>query len=231
MRIINILKIIFFSLILSFEFLIGFITFYIMISLVGMSISIGELPLKKSEITIYLKSDGVHTDFVLPVQTNSVDWSNVFLRSDTKSNDSSKNHISIGWGDQGFFLNTPQWSDLTFNTAFNAAFYRGKSAIHINYINVKDINTDFRELKISKNNYQKLISYIQNSLVKKGTRNYSCIKNRGYWETDAFYESKGSYGLFNTCNSWINEGLKEAELKACLWTPLNSGIFRNYSKN
>lgn len=209
MRIINILKIIFFSLILSFEFLIGFITFYIMISLVGMSISIGELPLKKSEITIYLKSDGVHTDFVLPVKTNSFDWSNVFLRSDTKSNDSSKNHISIGWGDQGFFLNTPQWSDLTFNTAFNAAFYRGKSAIHINYINVKDINTDFRELKISKNNYQKLISYIQNSLVKKGTRNYSCIKNRGYWETDAFYESKGSYGLFNTCNSWINEGLKK----------------------
>ncbi len=231
MRIFKYLKFILNSLILSVEFFIAFITFYITLALVGMSISIGERPLKKSEITIYLKSDGVHTDFVLPVKTKSIDWSNIFLRSDTKSNDFSKNHISIGWGDQGFFLNTPQWSDLTFNTAFNAAFYRGKSAIHINYININDINTDFREIKISKYNYQKLIRYIQNSLVKKGERNYSCIKNRGYWETDAFYESKGSYGLFNTCNSWINEGLKEAELKACLWTPLNSGIFRNYSKN
>jgi uncharacterized protein (TIGR02117 family) len=231
MGIIKYLKFILNSFILSLEFFIAFVTFYITLALMGMSITIGEHPFENSEVIIYLKSDGVHTDFVLPVKTKSVDWSTIFLRSDTKSNDSSKNHISIGWGDQGFFLNTPQWSDLTFKTAFNAAFYRGKSAIHINYINIKDINTDFRELKISKHNYQKLISYIQNSLVKKEERNYSCIKNRGYWETDAFYESKGSYGLFNTCNSWINEGLKVAELKACLWTPLNSGIFRNYNEN
>ena len=95
MGIFKYLKFILNSLILSLEFFIAFVTFYITLALTGMSFTLGELPLKKSEITIYLKSDGVHTDFVLPVKTNSVDWSNVFLRSDTKSNDSSKNHIFL----------------------------------------------------------------------------------------------------------------------------------------
>ena len=228
MRIYKYFKFILNSLILSLEFFIAFVTFYITLALMGMSITIGEHPFENSEVIIYLKSDGVHTDFVLPVKTKSVDWSTIFLRSDTKSNDSSKNHISIGWGDQGFFLNTPQWSDLTFKTAFNAAFYRGKSAIHTNYILEKDILDNKKRLVISKRQYQLLCTYIEKSIVYNSNHSIAVIPNRGYWDNDCFYQSKGSYGLFSTCNSWINSGLLAANLQACLWTPFNSGIFANY---
>ncbi|MFM7854609.1 MAG: DUF2459 domain-containing protein [Flammeovirgaceae bacterium] len=51
-----------------------------------------------------------------------------------------------------------------------------------------------------------------------------------YWDNDSFYEAKGTYNLFFTCNTWVNEGLKKAGLKACLWTPFDSGLLRKYDQ-
>ena len=226
--IINYLKISLKVILGCIEFFIAFISTYLTIALWGMAIHIGTYIPTKNGVEIFMKSDGVHTDFVLPVKTSTKDWSKTFLRSYTKSNDSTKQHISIGWGDQGFFLNTPQWSDLTFETAFNAAFYRGKSAIHTNYILEKDILDNKKRLVISKRQYQLLCTYIEKSIVYNSNHSIAVIPNRGYWDNDCFYQSKGSYGLFSTCNSWINSGLIAANLQACLWTPFNSGIFANY---
>ncbi len=226
--IINYLKISLKVILGCIEFFIAFISTYLTIALWGMAIHIGTYIPAKNGVEIFMKSDGVHTDFVLPVKTTSKDWSKTFLRTYTKSNDSTKQHISIGWGDQGFFLNTPQWSDLTFETAFNAAFYRGKSAIHTNYILEKDILDNKKRLVISKRQYQLLCTYIEKSIVYNSNHSIAVIPNRGYWDNDCFYQSKGSYGLFSTCNSWINSGLLAANLQACLWTPFNSGIFANY---
>ena len=44
----------------------------------------------------------------------------------------------------------------------------------------------------------------------------------------ALYEAKGKYSLFYTCNTWANDGLKSAGLKACYWTVFKGGIFDQY---
>lgn len=212
---------------IGIEFLVSFIAFYLTVSLVFMSLAVGEES-KNKEITVYMKSDGIHTDFVLPVKNELKNWENTFHFENAKNVDSTSKFISIGWGDQGFFLNTPQWADLTFSTAFNACFYLGKSAIHTNYLKELDFHYKHVKFQISKKEYHLLCNYIEKSLKYSKNKYPICIKGRGYWETDAFYESNGSYGLFNTCNSWINSGLKTAGLKACLWSPLNSGIFHKY---
>ena len=226
-RFFAVFKIIVFSILIGIEFLVAFVIFYLTVSLVFMSISVGNDSVKK-EVTIYMKSDGIHTDFVLPVKNELKNWDKTFHFDNAKNVDSTFKYISIGWGDQGFFLNTPQWSDLTFSTAFNACFYLGKSAIHTNYLKELDFHYKHVEFKISKREYKILCRYIENSLKVSKNKCPICIKGRGYWDSDAFYESNGSYGLFNTCNSWINTGLKTAGLKACLWSPLNSGIFHKY---
>jgi len=210
-----------------FELLIAFIIFYLTISLIFMSIQIGEIS-GKGEITIYLKSDGVHTDYVFPTKTEFFDWQDVISPFDTKSKELNFNYISIGWGDKGFFLNTPKWSDLKASTVFKACFYLGGSAIHTNYIKELDFKYKHIKISISKKDYLHLVNYVLKTLKKDRKNVPICIKGRGYWVTDSFYETYGSYGLFNTCNSWINSGLKEANLPACFWTPLNSGIFHKY---
>jgi hypothetical protein len=50
----------------------------------------------------------------------------------------------------------------------------------------------------------------------------------GYGTDDAFYEAKGAYDLFNTCNTWANGALKACDQKACWWTPTDKGIFHQY---
>ncbi len=211
----------------SVEFLFAFVTCYLTIALLFMSISVGGI-LEKKGITIFMKSDGIHTDFVFPVQSNSIDWRKLISPENTKGKDSTLKYIAIGWGDQGFFLNTPVWADLKASTAFNACFYLGKSAIHANYLNELDCKFEHVQFVVSETQYKKLYTYVNQTLKRDKGNKIACIKNRGYWKTDSFYETNGSYGLFNTCNSWINGGLKAAKLPACLWSPFNSGIFNKY---
>ena len=45
---------------------------------------------------------------------------------------------------------------------------------------------------------------------------------------DAFYDAKGKYSLFYTCNTWANCALKAANQKASLWTVYDKGIFCHY---
>ena len=218
-----ILKIIFGSV----EFLFAFVIAYLTIAFVCMSIRVGH-QLEKKGTTIYMKSDGIHTDFVFPVQSPVIDWRKIISPEDTKGKDTTLKYIAIGWGDQGFFLNTPVWADLKASTAFDACFYLGKSAMHTNYLKELDFKFKHVQFKVSDKQYRKLIEYIQKAIKKDKHNKLDCIKNRGYWKTDSFYQTNGSYGLFNTCNSWINGELKAADLPACLWAPFNSGIFHKY---
>ena len=211
----------------SVEFFSAFILFYLTLTLICMSIEIGDKP-SQGDITIYMKSDGIHTDYVFPVQTIFFDWTKRISPDNTRGKDSTNNFISIGWGDQGFFLNTPEWSDVKVSTVFYACFYLGKSALHTNYLKELDFKYTHVKLVISSKQYRILCNYVTNSMKKNRNGNYSCIKNRGYWDTDSFYETNGSYGLFNTCNTWINTGLINANLPACSWTSMNSGIFHKY---
>ena len=41
--------------------------------------------------------------------------------------------ISIGWGDKGFYLDTPTWAELKLSTALIAGFGLGNAALHITY--------------------------------------------------------------------------------------------------
>jgi hypothetical protein len=54
------------------------------------------------------------------------------------------------------------------------------------------------------------------------------IGTHSYGKHAAFYEAKGSYNLFYTCNTWANQALKAANQKAALWTVLDKGIFYHY---
>src|SRR6478735_3529358 len=85
-------------------------------------------------IKLFVISNGVHTDIVLPVKTACKDWTTLFPRDKFSLSDSSYNYISFGWGDKGFYLNTPNWSDLKISTAFKAAFGLSETAMHVSYV-------------------------------------------------------------------------------------------------
>ena len=183
---------------------------------------------EKGDIPVYISSNGVHTDIVVPLKNEVKDWSRDILFEHTVSGDNTASYVAFGWGDKGFYLNTPQWSDLKASTAFKAAFHLGTSAIHTKFYNELTENTDCRKILITEKDYADLVQYIENSFLYGTDSKVLHIKGYNYGRYDAFYEAEGSYSLFYTCNTWANNALKAAHQKAALWTPLDTGIFYQY---
>jgi uncharacterized protein (TIGR02117 family) len=177
--------------------------------------------------TIFVRSNGVHTDFVLPVKSKFICWSNFLLYSDFKEANEKYDYISIGWGDKGFFIATPTWNDLKLSTAFNAAFGLSSTAMHVTYRqNAPQINQDCKRLLITDLQYKILVDYIISSF-KKNNSGFILIDHPGYTKNDRFYEANGVYSLFKTCNVWTSMGLQVIGEKTGVWSPLANGILQN----
>jgi len=183
----------------------------------------------RPDLTLYLMTNGVHTDLVLPVKTADKDWSRCILYKNTRSGDTAFRYVAFGWGDKAFYLETPTWGDLKARTALRAIFGLSSAAMHASFY--KDIKEDERciRLDISKEQYRRLVFYIGNSLQSDSLGNPIAVPTKvRYGDNDAFYEAKGRYSLFHTCNTWVNDGLKVSGQKACWWTPFDKGIFYQY---
>ena len=173
-------------------------------------------------------TNGIHTDIVVPVKSEAIDWSTFVPFSHTKSKKEYK-YIAFGWGDKGFYLDTSEWKDLKFSTAFNAAFWLGDSAIHTTFYDNMTIDDNCKKVDLSVEEYQKLIVYIKQSFDLDLNNKVELIKTDAvYGDSDSFYEAKGSYSLFFTCNTWAASALKAANKEAPLWTATQQGIFRHY---
>lgn len=183
---------------------------------------------KKDAVEIYLLSNGVHTDIVVPLKNDQKDWTKFVSPAATQSGSSFARFVAFGWGDKGFYLNTKTWADLKFKTAFNALFFLSSTAMHVSYYYQPKESATCRKICISKESNAKLIVFIENSFLLDKNGLSQQISDAHYFTNDAFYEAKGTYSLFYTCNTWTNNGLKSANLRACAWTPFDKGIFYQY---
>jgi len=207
-----------------FETFVGFLFIYLVIMLLGASIATGRLD-KSGDVCIYVQSNGIHTDICLPVKTSSIDWTQ-FIPLQDYENSTEVEYIAIGWGDKGFFLDTPTWADLKFSTAINAAFLPSPTAMHVSYSGIPKENNNRKRVTISKAAYQRMISFVKNSFLLKN-KQVDLIPNRGYSDHDNFYEAKKSYHMFRTCNIWTNEALKTAGVKTGIYALFPDGILKH----
>lgn len=188
-----------------------------------------ELPDEQSTIQLYLLSNGVHTDIVLPIKNEWIHWDTVFPISNTLDKDSTLSWMAIGWGDKGFYLETPEWKDLKLSVALNAMLGLGNSALHVTYHDAIILNEKSRTFHLNASQYQQLIAYIQSYIYRQHSGQSEYIPtNAQYGGNDAFYESIGSYSMFYTCNTWTNNALKAAKAKACVWTLFDQPILDKY---
>lgn len=184
---------------------------------------------QKKEIPIYIYTNGVHTDIVMPVKNDLQDWSQKIPFGNTKSKKTDYQYIGIGWGDKGFYLDTPTWADLKFSTAVKAAFWLSDSAMHCTYYNTMKEGDNCKMIMISRSQYENLVKYVEDKFDRDQNGNFMLIPtNAVYGDNDAFYDAKGTYSFLYTCNTWSNNALKAAGQKAALWTPSDFGIFQHY---
>ncbi len=208
---------------------IAFVLLYLGAAWVLSLLSTGPEPVTKPGVVIYIRTNGVHADLVVPVRNAIKDWRQDLAFAHTKSGDTAAQYAGIGWGDKGFYLNTPTWADLTVATAFKAAFGLGGTALHATFYRELKEGKDCVRLLLSNDQYSRLVRFIESRFRRDEAGKTLWIQTDAvYGEFDAFYEAKGRYSIFHTCNTWANNGLKACGQKACWWTPFDRGIFNLY---
>src|SRR5690349_18461535 len=58
----------------------------------------------RDAVPVFIKTNGVHTDVVVPFRNEIADWSKFVKPSDTRGEDTSAAYVAFGWGDKGFYL-------------------------------------------------------------------------------------------------------------------------------
>ncbi len=206
-----------------------FVGLYLLSAYFFSRIEVKAEPKTTDDVSIYLMTNGMHSDIVVPVKTKLIDWSKKVKFANTKGKDSLKQYVAFGWGDREFYLEIPTWADLKFKTAFKAVFGLSATAMHVTFYQTMSECTDCKKIMLSTEQYSRLVKYIEKSFTTDKDGHFvNIITTANYGNDDAFYEAKGSYNLFFTCNIWTNKALKVCGQKACLWTPSDKGIFEHY---
>lgn len=211
--------------------LLTILAYHIIVFLLGLIPVNKDFEQTPGGIEIFVGTNGVHTDIILPVKTEIFNWRETVPQKDFISVDTTYSYVSIGWGDKGFYIKTPTWSDLTFGTAFKALFLPSDAAMHVTYIRNPPINTErYVSVLLSEDQYQKLINYIIPYFQKTDNGSVILIPDSGYGNNDNFYEAYDSYNLFNTSNNWTNRALRKTGVRTALWSPLDKPIMLQLRK-
>ena len=168
---------------------------------------------------LYLTTNDLHLNFVIPTELMAAE-----TLADLEISESAT-YASFGWGDRGFYLQTPRWKDLRLGVAAKALFWKSETAMHVDYFNHK--YRSWKELQLCPEQYQQLRRYVMASFQRKEDGSLVLIDFPGYNATDRFYKATGSYTAFYTCNNWVNEGLKKAEVPTAVWSPFDRGVLHH----
>jgi uncharacterized protein (TIGR02117 family) len=167
---------------------------------------------------------------VVPVQHPLIDWSSKIPYQNNISQDTVYSYLGLGWGDKSFYLDMPTWDDLTFSLAFRAAFWLNTTAMHATYYKEMTEDETCRRIEISDAQYARLVAFITKRFKTDSASTFINIPtNAQYCDSDAFYEARGRYNLFYTCNTWSNSALAACGQRHCLWTIWDPGIFKIYN--
>jgi len=176
-------------------------------------------------VTIYVRTNGVHTWLLVPKVTPQMDWRPLLPGAHLKDRDwGAGDHVALGYGNRTFYLETPTWGDLTMKNAFLAAFGQGRSLMHADHDHLPEANAGQRALVLRSAEYRRLAAFILASFQRDAEGRAMPLIGRGYGGSDMFYEAVGPYSAVYTCNSWTGAALRHAGVRTGLWTPVSQSL-------
>ncbi|HMI40226.1 MAG TPA: TIGR02117 family protein [Sphingomicrobium sp.] len=175
--------------------------------------------------TIYLVSNGIHADLILPAKTQGLDWRPLLPLSDFAAPDTSAQWVAFGAGERRVYLDTPRWRDIKPRTIW-AALTGGERVMHVEW--VSDPGIEARAIRLRPEEYRRLWAAIRAGFLLDRQGRPQRIDHPGYGPQDAFYLGVGKTSAIKTCNSWVGERLRLAGIKTGAWSPFAQGLLWRY---
>ena len=200
-------------------FIFGFLLLYALAFFVCAYIpSGGDQSVTNRDKTIHVLSNGVHTDIIFALSDIPA-----ALRAQLDVRPGSQ-YVAFGWGDKGFYLDTPTWADLRASVAFKAALLPSPTAMHVTYH--RAVGPEWYSAQISAAQLADGFAFIDESFRLTEAGKIQPIPDKGYGPDDDFYEAMGNYSMFYTCNVWANRLLQKMDVRTAIWAPFDWAILR-----
>lgn len=171
-------------------------------------------------VTVWVEDNGIHTSIVMPKQAAGVDWTPRFPARDIgDARYAGWRHVAVSWGERGFFVGTPTWSDVRPGTVARALLGSDETVLHVEHVAPPVGRADVRAITLRPREYRRLAAFVIASAGEGAVV-------RGYGGYDAFYPARGRYDPVGTCNGWTGRAFRFAGVRMGRWTPTSGSVMR-----
>ncbi len=179
---------------------------------------------KEGQVALFVLTNGLHTEIAVPLHYANQDWLSK-ISPDLSDSFSEFRYISLGWGDQAFYLQYKERAYPSLANTCRAMLWPSSSVLHMRFY-AKPPRLGERVLRVwvSAAQYQHLCVWLENYFQKDQEGKFELL-SRGYGRRDFFFRSHGHYHLFYTCNNWTGEALQCMGIPVGVWTPLMPGLW------
>jgi len=174
-------------------------------------------------VVVFVNTNGVHTGIGMPVANDVMDW-RPLVPADHLAAPIAADYVFVGYGHRAFYLDTQSWADLSPALAIDAAFGGGATLVHVDHVRAPGEGPEQRAVTLSREEYRRLVAFVRAGFSLDAAGRTIPLIGRGYGEHDMFYEAKGSYSLWLTCNEWTGRALRAAGVRMGFWTPLEQAV-------
>lgn len=175
------------------------------------------------EFSIYLASDTMHVDLVVPIQTRVFNWRQHLDLAQVAGDAQEAQYLQFGWGDRRFYMETPSWDQVDPGKALRALFFwHNQSALFV--MAHRSLPPEPQErlkcLRLNQTDYLALMTYLEQAFQTDDPGQKQALGKPG------FFAAQGYYSILKTCNSWTAEGLRTAGVNTPVWDGLAWAVIR-----
>lgn len=161
--------------------------------------------------TVWLLPGPIHTDLIIPMTPAARDTFD-FLRDDGLP---EGDWLILGWGAREFYTTVGTYADLEAGAVWSAVT-GDSSVMRVLPIGPFTPQGDMTRLDLSDRQFAALLAAIRTGFAGDEPER---LPGPGLGTRDVFYAGAGRFHLLRTCNVWVGEVLRAADIRVGLWTP------------
>lgn len=160
----------------------------------------------------------IHYDFLLPLTQTTTSVFDFLSVADFPITHPDARWLVIGWGARDFYTTTGTYRDVS-----AGAIWRGltgdASVMRVDVAGTLSTSIPVRQISLTADEYDRLLTAIRRSFASDSSGAPVLLPQLGFSSTDLFYQANGQFNLFQTCNVWIGQMLRDAGVRFGWWTP------------
>ena len=169
------------------------------------------------KIRIYVLSNGFHSDIAVPHLEGTTLQTLLLDEADYPVVIDDVRYWAVGWGSKTAFTNLLEFTDLSFGLAAKSLAF-DNAVMHVTPLGELSSGPGIFAFELSTTDFESLLSILSEWFINRTPQE----ETHGYG--DRFYEAKGRFSPWMTCNSWTSQRLRQIGIGVGMWTPLPQSL-------